>query len=156
MRARKGRIVLIGATAFGLGSTLKTPLPKAVEPVQVMAHTVASILNEDFFTLPPWANGLKWLLMLVVLGYLLFVLPRLGAGLGAGLSAVLLVAFLGVEIVLIGTGRRQRFPAPALMRPLMQARIGFEVMDLGSACRTFNILVNEGRSVAAALIFDPT
>src|SRR5690606_15572690 len=75
----KGRIVLIGATAFGLGSTLKTPLPKSVEPVQVMAHTVASILNEDFFTLPPWANGLKWLLMLVVLGYLLFVLPRIGA-----------------------------------------------------------------------------
>ena len=66
------------------------------------------------------------------------------------------LAALGVEIVLIGTGRRQRFPAPALMRPLMQARIGFEVMDLGSACRTFNILVNEGRSVAAALIFDPT
>src|SRR5690606_27540678 len=56
----------------------------------------------DFFTLPPWANGLKWLLMLVVLGYLLFALPRLGAGLGAGLSAVLLVAFLGVEIVLLG------------------------------------------------------
>lgn len=98
----KGRIVLIGATAFGLGSTLKSPLPKSVEPVQVMAHTVASILNEDFFTLPPWANGLKWLLMLVVLGYLLFALPRLGAGLGAGLSAVLLVAFLGVEIVLLG------------------------------------------------------
>ena len=65
------------------------------------------------------------------------------------------LAALGVEIVLIGTGSRQRFPAPALLRPLMQARIGFEVMDLGSACRTFNILAGEGRSVAAALIFDP-
>jgi|TARA_R110002073_G_scaffold293075_2_gene458570 CHASE2 domain-containing sensor protein/tRNA A-37 threonylcarbamoyl transferase component Bud32 len=98
----KGRIVLIGATAFGLGSTLKTPLPRAMEPVKVVAHTVASILNEDFFTLPPWANALKWALILLVLGYLMFALPRLGAGLGAGLSLIFLVAFLGVEIILLG------------------------------------------------------
>jgi len=98
----KGRIVLIGATAFGLGSTMKTPLPGALEPVQVIAHTVASILNEDFFTLPVWANGLKWGLMVLVLLYLLLGLPRLGAGLGAGLSGILLVTFLGTEIVLLG------------------------------------------------------
>ncbi len=61
---------------------------------------------------------------------------------------------LGVEIVLIGTGRRQRFPAPALLRPLIEARVGFEVMDLPAACRTYNILVGEGRSVAVALMFD--
>lgn len=65
------------------------------------------------------------------------------------------ICAFGVEIVLIGTGARQRFPDPALLRPLIDARIGFEVMDLGSACRTFNILVAEGRSVAAALLFDP-
>lgn len=62
---------------------------------------------------------------------------------------------LGVEIVLVGTGSRQRFPSPALLRPLIDARIGFEIMDLAAACRTYNILVAEGRSVAAALIFDP-
>lgn len=61
---------------------------------------------------------------------------------------------LGVEIVLVGTGSRQRFPAPALLRPLIDARIGFEIMDLAAACRTFNILVGEGRAVAAALLFD--
>lgn len=61
---------------------------------------------------------------------------------------------LGVEIVLIGTGSRQRFPKPALLLPLMDARIGFEIMDLAAACRTYNILVGESRSVAAALIFD--
>lgn len=65
------------------------------------------------------------------------------------------LAALGPDIVLIGTGERQRFPAPALLRPLIAEQIGFEVMDLGSACRTFNILVSEGRSVAAALIFNP-
>lgn len=65
------------------------------------------------------------------------------------------LAALGIEIVLIGTGPRQRFPKPSLLRPLIEARIGFEIMDLGSACRTFNILVSEGRSVAAALLFNP-
>ncbi|MDO9596750.1 MAG: Mth938-like domain-containing protein [Azoarcus sp.] len=62
---------------------------------------------------------------------------------------------LGVEILLIGTGRKQRFPAHALLRPLIEARIGFEIMDLAAACRTFNVLVGEGRSVGAALLFDP-
>lgn len=66
------------------------------------------------------------------------------------------LAELGVEIVLIGTGQRQRFPAPVLLRPLMEARIGMEIMDLPAACRTYNILVGENRSVAAALLFDPT
>lgn len=65
------------------------------------------------------------------------------------------LAALGAEVVLIGTGRRQRFPDPALLRPLMEARIGFEVMDLAAACRTYNILAAEGRMVAAALLFDP-
>ncbi|MBK6631842.1 MAG: Mth938-like domain-containing protein [Betaproteobacteria bacterium] len=59
------------------------------------------------------------------------------------------------EIVLFGTGARQRFPAPQLLRPLIEARIGCEVMDLPAACRTFNILVAEGRLVAAALLIDP-
>ena len=65
-----------------------------------------------------------------------------------------MLAALDVEIVLIGTGRRQRFPPPALLRPLIDAQIGTEIMDLAAACRTFNILTAEYRSVAAALIFD--
>lgn len=59
------------------------------------------------------------------------------------------------EILLLGTGSRQRFPAPGLLRPLIEARIGYEVMDLPAACRTFNILMAEGRNVAAALLLDP-
>ncbi|MEN3109921.1 Mth938-like domain-containing protein [Uliginosibacterium paludis] len=55
-------------------------------------------------------------------------------------------------VVLIGTGARQRFPAPAVLRHLIEARIGFEVMDTGSACRTYNLLAAEGRAVVAALL----
>jgi|SRR6185295_8387272 len=63
------------------------------------------------------------------------------------------LATLQAEIVLLGTGARQRFPHPRLSAPLAQARIGLEVMDLQAACRTYNILVAEERKVAAALLF---
>jgi uncharacterized protein len=56
------------------------------------------------------------------------------------------------EIVLLGTGATQRFPRPAVTAPLHEARVGLEVMDTRAACRTYNILVAEGRSVVAALI----
>jgi len=61
---------------------------------------------------------------------------------------------LGTEIILLGTGKRLRFPPGALLRPFAPARIGLEVMDLQAACRTYNILAAEGRKVAAALLFD--
>ncbi|MDP5237910.1 Mth938-like domain-containing protein [Uliginosibacterium sp. 31-16] len=64
------------------------------------------------------------------------------------------VCALKPALVLIGTGTRQHFPAPAVLRPLIEARIGFEIMDTGSACRTYNLLAGEGRSVAAALLLD--
>lgn len=64
------------------------------------------------------------------------------------------VAELNSPIVLLGTGSRQRFPAPALLRSLIERRIGVEVMDSPAACRTYNILMAEGRDVAAALIFE--
>jgi uncharacterized protein len=60
---------------------------------------------------------------------------------------------LNVEIVLLGTGARQRFPHPRLTSTLAQAGIGLEVMDVQAACRTYNILVAEERRVAAALLF---
>jgi uncharacterized protein len=60
---------------------------------------------------------------------------------------------LKLEILLLGTGPKQRFPHPRLTRALAQRRIGVEVMDLQAACRTYNILMAEERIVAAALLF---
>jgi len=62
-------------------------------------------------------------------------------------------AGLGIDIVLLGTGARQRFPHPRLTAALAHDGIGVEVMDLQAACRTYNILVAEERKVAAALLF---
>lgn len=59
---------------------------------------------------------------------------------------------LGPEIVLLGTGAAFRFPEPQLLAPLHKAGIGVEVMDTPAACRTYNILLGEGRNVVAALI----
>jgi uncharacterized protein len=59
---------------------------------------------------------------------------------------------LGAEVVLLGTGERLRFPSPEITRPLVEARIGLEVMDVQAACRTYNILMAEERKVAAALL----
>jgi uncharacterized protein len=56
------------------------------------------------------------------------------------------------EIVLLGTGASQRFPPPRITAPLARARVGLEVMDTRAACRTYNILVGEGRTVLAALL----
>ncbi|MBS0422153.1 MAG: Mth938-like domain-containing protein [Proteobacteria bacterium] len=55
------------------------------------------------------------------------------------------------ELVLLGTGARQRFAPAPIRLAFAEQRIGLEVMDLGAACRTFNILVQEDRRVAAAL-----
>lgn len=62
------------------------------------------------------------------------------------------LATLGAEIVLLGTGAKLRFPHPSLTRPLIEARIGLEVMDTGSACRTYNILAGEGRKVVVVIL----
>ncbi len=59
------------------------------------------------------------------------------------------------EVVLFGSGPRLRFVAPGLLRALIDARIGVETMDTAAACRTYNVLVSEQRSVLAALLLSP-
>ena len=56
------------------------------------------------------------------------------------------------EIILLGTGQRQVFPPTEIMAPLIAEGIGFEIMDTRAACRTYNILMAEGRDVLAALM----
>ena len=63
------------------------------------------------------------------------------------------LAAMAPELVIFGSGARLRFPPAALLRPLIDARIGVETMDTAAACRTYNVLLAEGRSVVAALLF---
>ncbi|HNT40299.1 MAG TPA: Mth938-like domain-containing protein [Rubrivivax sp.] len=59
------------------------------------------------------------------------------------------------ELVILGSGRRLRLAGAALMRALIERRIGFESMDTAAACRTYNVLASERRRVVAALILEP-
>lgn len=62
------------------------------------------------------------------------------------------LALLETDIVLLGTGRTQRFPPPHFSAALLAQGIGVEVMDTPAACRTYNVLMSEDRNVAAALL----
>ncbi len=59
------------------------------------------------------------------------------------------------ELVIFGSGPRLRFPPPGLLRALIAARVGVETMDTAAACRTYNVLAGEQRSVVAALLLEP-
>lgn len=58
------------------------------------------------------------------------------------------------DVLLIGTGNRQKFPPASVLRPIFEAGVGVEVMDTGAACRTYNVLNAEGRNPLALLIVE--
>lgn len=67
------------------------------------------------------------------------------------------LANFNTEVIILGVGKPEAFkqhgfPPPAITQPLMHKRIGLEVMDTSAACRTYNILVDDGRKAVAALI----
>jgi uncharacterized protein len=56
------------------------------------------------------------------------------------------------EVVVLSTGAQQRFPRAALRAEFATRKIGIEVMEVGAACRTYNVLVSEERRVLAAVL----
>lgn len=67
-----------------------------------------------------------------------------------------IIAGLDPEIVLLGTGSKLRHPPATIFAPLIAAGIGYEVMDTGAACRTYNILLGEGRQVCVLFLLTET
>ena len=57
------------------------------------------------------------------------------------------------DVILLGTGETLRFPSPKLIQKVTQQQIGVEAMDIGAACRTFNVLIEEGRQVVMAVVY---
>lgn len=74
------------------------------------------------------------------------------------LNAELILPILQLqpEIVIIGTGNKLKFPSTHSIKELVESNIGYEFMDTGAACRSYTILMSEGRKVAAALIYSKT
>ena len=97
------KIVLIGATAAGVGTTSVTPVSPAMAPVLTLAHSVSSILQEDFFVSPAWAWMAEKGVFLLVALYLIVLLPRLKAAPAALVTAFVLGALIAVHFVLMTT-----------------------------------------------------
>jgi serine/threonine-protein kinase len=95
------KIVLIGATAAGVGTTSVTPVSPAMAPVLTLAHSVSSILQEHFFTAPAWAYWAELAVLLLVGAYLIALLPRLKAGPALVISAGVFVALIALHFVMM-------------------------------------------------------
>lgn len=99
----RDKIVLIGATAAGVGALQVTPVSAAMPPVLTLAHSVSSILKQDFFVVPGWAFWAEQAVFLLVALYLIVLLPRLSAGIGAAVTAALFILLLSGHFVLMTT-----------------------------------------------------
>ena len=97
------KIVLIGATATGLGISQVTPISPRMAPVETLAHSLSSILKEDFYVAPAWGVWVEKLVFLLVAAYLIALLPRLKAGMAAILTASIFVTLLVAHFVLMAT-----------------------------------------------------
>ncbi len=99
----KDKIVLIGATALGVGDTFVTPINPTMSPVETLAHSVSSILNEDFFIQPEWGFYARLAAFILVALYIMFLLPRLSAVIGFVITAILLMALFITHYVMMTT-----------------------------------------------------
>ncbi len=97
----KGKVVLIGATATGVGDSMATPIDSNMAPVLTLAHSVSSILNEDFFIEPEWAENARLGTILLIVLYIVLLLPRLKAGLSAVLTSLLLIGILTTHFIMM-------------------------------------------------------
>ena len=99
----RDKIVLIGASAAGVGTLQVTPISSGMAPVVTLAHSVSSILKGDFFVSPEWADLAQLGAFLLVALYLILLLPRLNAAIGALCTGALLIALLVAHFVLMTT-----------------------------------------------------
>lgn len=97
----KNKIVLIGVTATGTGETFVTPVNNYMTGVEYQAHILQSILNEAFFVRPDSAVFAEIALLLLISLYLILLLPRLSAVIGASISLLLLLALLGLNFSML-------------------------------------------------------
>src|SRR3989338_282380 len=99
----RDKIVLIGASAAGVGTLQVTPISAGMAPALILAHSVSSILKGDYFVAPDWGAMAQTGVFLLVALYLILLLPRLSAAIGALVTGTLLVALLATHFVLMTT-----------------------------------------------------
>jgi serine/threonine-protein kinase len=96
----KDKIVLIGGKATGVFTLANTPIG-ALSPVEKLAHSVSSILQQHFFRVPGWADFATLFAFVLVAAYLIALLPRLRAGPAAVITLVIFLTLLGLHFALM-------------------------------------------------------
>ena len=112
------KIVIVGATAAGVGTQFPVPGYTSLSPAEIMAHITSSILQEHFIVQPFWSFGVALAAFLLVAAYVIAALPRLSAGHAAASTLALFVGLLGLEFGLLSaaaTWVQLVFPATALV-----------------------------------------
>jgi len=99
----RDKLVLIGATAIGVGDSMVTPINPTMPPVLTLAHSVSSILNEDFFIQPYWGHFATLVAFALVALHLMLALPRMSAAVGFTVTALLFITFFAIEYILMTT-----------------------------------------------------
>ena len=138
------KIVLIGATAAGIGANQVTPISAQMNPVTTLAHAVSSIMQEHFFVAPTWGAFATLGAYLVIALYLILLLPKLSAGKGAILTGLLLAAIFATHLgLMMGAGLWLQLMLPATLLVVGHALLttkrylvterGKEMADVASA-----------------------
>ena len=112
------KIVIIGGTAVGVGSSFNTPAGPGLSSAEIMAHITSSILSEHFIVQPTWSVWATLAVLLLVIGYLVAGLPRLSAGKAAIVTLALFVTLLLVEFAMLASAAKWLqwvFPAALLV-----------------------------------------
>ncbi len=99
----RDKIVLIGPTSSSVGSVFVTPINPTMPAVLMQAHAVSSLLSEHFFVAPTWGFWVEKLVFLLIAAYLIALLPKIKAGLAAGITVGLLVTLIALHFVLMTT-----------------------------------------------------
>lgn len=112
------KIVIIGATAAGVGTLFTTPVSAAMSPATILAHITSSILSGHHIVQPVWGGLAVLGALLLIVGYVVWALPRLSAAAGAVCTAVLFLVLVGTEYGLLSaasTWLQLVFPAALLL-----------------------------------------
>jgi serine/threonine-protein kinase len=99
----RDKIVLIGPTSSSVGSVFVTPISTSMPAVLMQAHAVSSLLSEHFFVAPTWGFWVEKLVFLFIAAYLIALLPKIKAGMAAGITVGLLAALIVIHFALMTT-----------------------------------------------------
>jgi serine/threonine-protein kinase len=114
--AYKDKVVLIGPSALGIADSFPTPIDPQMKPVEILAHTVSTILQQDYYTRPDWGGWVELLLLALITAYLAAALPRLSPGIAAGITGAGAIALAGTELTLMsGSALWLKLMIPALL-----------------------------------------